>query len=141
MNDFANNDPDRTTPQDQADIMESALNAATRKRLETEYNFTIRALTLDATFCRLMAKVLAGMTYVECLVYMDDDMIYASTLDDHLQCLEVFTRMREHNIMENPKKKFLLQRKATYLDHIVDHTVTRTDPLLSDDVSIPHPAK
>ena len=41
-----------------------------------------------ATFQRLMQLVLAGLNYESCLVYIDDIMIFAKTLEDHLRIIE-----------------------------------------------------
>ena len=41
-----------------------------------------------ATFQRLMNIVLAGLSYIECLVYIDDVIIFALTIEVHLQRLE-----------------------------------------------------
>jgi hypothetical protein len=43
-----------------------------------------------ATFERLMERVLAGLTWKYCLVYLDDIISYSKTFDDYLATLEEF---------------------------------------------------
>ncbi len=40
------------------------------------------------TFQRLMEGILAGLNWEECLVYLDDIIIYSSTFDEHVNRLE-----------------------------------------------------
>jgi hypothetical protein len=48
-----------------------------------------------STFQRLMESVLAGLTCKECLVYLDDIIIYARTFEEHVERLKhVFERLR-----------------------------------------------
>ena len=46
-------------------------------------------LNSGATFQRNMEKVLAGLNWVNCLVYVDDVIIFSDTFDKHLQDIEV----------------------------------------------------
>ena len=67
-----------------------------------------------ATYCKLMGTVLAGMTYRDCMVYMDDVMVFSKDIDSHLQAqTRVFERLREHNLMVSPAKTFLFHEEAT----------------------------
>ena len=40
-----------------------------------------------ATFQRLMECVLAGLTYEQYLIYLDDIIVFSSSFDEHLQRL------------------------------------------------------
>ena len=51
------------------------------------------------TFQRLMNGVLSGLTWEECLVYLDDVIIYSRTFEEHLERLEhVFERLKESGL-------------------------------------------
>ena len=50
-----------------------------------EFNVMPFGLTnAPATFQRLMECVLAGLTYEQCLIYLDDVIVFSSTFDEHL---------------------------------------------------------
>jgi RNase H-like domain found in reverse transcriptase/Reverse transcriptase (RNA-dependent DNA polymerase) len=92
-----------------------------------------------ATYCRLMHMVLNGLTYIDCLVYLDDVLIFsgnpkddlAEELDVHLcKLYKVFRRLRQHKLTVNPSKTFLFQRKTKYLGHVIDSTGIAPDPAL-----------
>lgn len=58
-----------------------------------------------ATFSRLMKKVLMGLEGTRCFAYLDDIIIYATSLIEHEQELrEIFTRLRDHNLKLQPFK-------------------------------------
>ena len=71
-----------------------------------------------ATFQRLMNLVLAGLTYESCLVYLDDIIVFAPTLETHLERLRaVFDRIRVAKLKLRPEKCHLLQREIKFLGH------------------------
>ena len=52
-----------------------------------------------ATYCRLMGKVLAGLTHTDCMVYMDDVLVFSESYEGHIEKLDrVFQRFREHGL-------------------------------------------
>ena len=81
------------------------------------------------TFERLVERVLAGLSWKICLVYLDDIIVFSKTFDEHLVNLEkVFQRLREANLKLSPNKCTLLQKKVTFLGHIVSKDGIATDP-------------
>ena len=62
------------------------------------YQFKVMPFGLTnapATFQRLMERILAGLQWQICLVYIDDVIIFSRTFDDHVQHLSViFERLR-----------------------------------------------
>ncbi len=53
-----------------------------------------------ATFSRLMDKILDGLIGKNCLVYLDDFIIFASSFEETLANLKlVMGRLREHNLI------------------------------------------
>jgi len=67
-----------------------------------------------------MDCVLAGLSYITCLVYLDDIIIFSRTFDEHITRLdEVFRRIRQANLKLKPSKCSLCQRQVEFLGHIV----------------------
>ena len=72
------------------------------------------------TFTRLMNLALQGLTWKECLVYLDDIIIMSSTFDEHLSRLRsVFERLRTAGLKLKPQKCIFLQRRVSFLGHVV----------------------
>ena len=72
------------------------------------------------TFQRLMERVLAGLHWTSCLVYIDDIIIFSQTMQEHLHHLrDVFTRLRDANLKIKPAKCHLLQKSVDYLGHTI----------------------
>ena len=96
------------------------------------YQFCVMPFGLTnapATFQRLMERVLAGLQWQTCLVYIDDIIIFSRTVDEHLERLnEVFSRLRSAQLRLKPKKCTLFRKKVKYLGHEVSETGIETDP-------------
>ena len=96
------------------------------------YQFTVMPFGLTnapATFQRLMERVLAGLQWHTCLVYIDDIIIFSETIEDHLkQMQDIFDRLKQAKLRLKPKKCKLLQTKVKYLGHIVSKDGVETDP-------------
>jgi len=65
-----------------------------------------------ATFQRCMNNILRPMLYKHCLVYLDDIIVFSSSLDEHLNSLQlVFNKLSEANLkMQLNKCEFLKKR-------------------------------
>ncbi|KAL5516401.1 hypothetical protein EMCRGX_G001711 [Ephydatia muelleri] len=73
-----------------------------------------------STFQRLMSMVLAGLSWVTCLVYLDDIIIFSRTVEEHLQRLtEVLQRLKEAGLKIKPSKCHLLCKSVRYLGYVV----------------------
>lgn len=82
-----------------------------------------------STFERLMDFVLAGLKEESILVYMDDILIASSTIEEHLEKLEmVFKRLRQYNLKLKPSKCQFLKTSVTYLGYLFDQGGVRPDP-------------
>ena len=80
-------------------------------------------------FERLMEKVLSGLTWKICLVYLDDIIIFSKSFESHIENLqEVFLRLREANLKLSPKKCHFFQKKVKFLGHVVSEEGVATDP-------------
>ena len=82
-----------------------------------------------ATFQRLMERVLAGLHWTSCLVYLDDIIVFSRTVHEHLQQLrEILARLRGAGLKVNPTKCHLLQSRVSYLGHVISDQGISTDP-------------
>lgn len=82
-----------------------------------------------ATFERLMEKVLAGLVWEIAVLYIDDIVVIGSTVDEHLDRLEmVFDRIRKAGMKLKPSKCDLLKKKVEFLGHIVSAEGVEPDP-------------
>ena len=82
-----------------------------------------------STFERLMERVLAGLHWKILLVYLDDIIVFANTVTEELERLDVvFSRLREAGLKLKPRKCTLFRRSVLYLGHIVSSDGVSTDP-------------
>ena len=82
-----------------------------------------------ATFQRLMDLVLSGLQGKELFVYMDDIVIYASSLQEHERKYNLLMdRLREANLKLQPDKCEFLKTEVTYLGHIISKDGIKPDP-------------
>ena len=87
------------------------------------YEYTVMPFGLcnaPATFQRLMALVFSGLIGLDCLIYLDDIIIFSATFEIHLIRLDrVFDRLRNQNLkIKLTKCKFGLP-SVKFLGHIV----------------------
>jgi hypothetical protein len=88
-----------------------------------------------ATFERLMERVLSGLHWETCLVYLDDIIIFATDFDTHLMRLEaVLERIAKAGLKISPGKCQLLQKQVEFLGHIVSADGIATAPSKTDTV-------
>ena len=72
---------------------------------------------------------MGDMNLRDCLIYLDDVVIFSATFEEHLERLQaVFSRLQEHNLKLKPSKCEFLKSEITYLGHIVSQEGIRTDP-------------
>ena len=96
------------------------------------WQFTVMPFGLcnaPATFERLMERVLSGLSWVKCLVFLDDIICFSKTFEQHIQNLkEIFLRLEGANLKLSPKKCILMQKEVEFLGHIVSGDGVSTDP-------------
>lgn len=81
-----------------------------------------------ATFQRLMDLVLTGMQGNEIFVYLDDIVIYSSSLTEHtIKFEKLAKRLRQANLRLQPDKCEFLRKEVTYLGHIIGENGVRPD--------------
>lgn len=82
-----------------------------------------------STFQRVMDNVLRGLQNVICLVYLDDLVIFSTSLQEHINNLEkVFKRLRESNFKIQLDKSEFLKLETAYLGHIISRDGIKPNP-------------
>ncbi|AAA92249.1 ORF B [Trichoplusia ni TED virus] len=82
-----------------------------------------------STFQRVMDNVLRGLQNNICLVYLDDIIVYSTSLQEHLENLErVFQRLRESNFKIQMDKSEFLKLETAYLGHIISRDGIKPNP-------------
>ena len=88
-----------------------------------------RLCNAPATFQRLMGKVLSGLKWYSCLVYIDDIVVVGDSFENHLYNLVgVLKRLREAGLKVKPSKCSLCQKEVRYIGHVVSAEGISTDP-------------
>ncbi|KAL6417870.1 hypothetical protein ACFW04_012472 [Cataglyphis niger] len=82
-----------------------------------------------ATFQRLMDQVLSGLQGSELFVYLDDIVLYASSLREHeIKFDKLAERLRQANLKLQPDKCEFLRKEVGYLGHIISDEGVKPDP-------------
>ncbi|CAK1582402.1 unnamed protein product [Parnassius mnemosyne] len=82
-----------------------------------------------STFQRVMDNVLKGLQNVICLVYLDDIVVFSTSLQEHMINLEkVFSRLRESNFKVQMDKSEFLKRETAYLGHVITKDGIKPNP-------------
>ena len=88
-----------------------------------------------ATFQRLMDLVLSGLQGQELFVYMDDIVLYTTSLEEHARkCNLLIDRLRKANLKLQPDKCEFLKTEVTYLGHVISKNGVKPDPKKLDAV-------
>lgn len=82
-----------------------------------------------ATFMRLMDHIFGDQNMQTLLIYLDDILVFGSTIDETIARLEmVLDRLKEHNLKLKPSKCQLFKEKVRYLGHVVSSEGVSPDP-------------
>ncbi|CAK9832810.1 Retrovirus-related Pol polyprotein from transposon 17.6 [Anthophora retusa] len=82
-----------------------------------------------ATFQRLMDSVLCGLQGTEMFVYLDDIVIYASSLSEHNSKFnKLAERLRKANLKLQSSKCTFLRREVAYLGHVISEEGVKPCP-------------
>ena len=108
------------------------------------YQFNVLSFGLTNAppqFQRLMSRVLHGLEWKVCLVYMDDIIIFSPSFAEHLSRLKlVFDRFRAANLKLKPSKCYFSRDSVNYLGFVVSSKGIAPDPYKLDAVrSFPTP--
>ena len=84
--------------------------------------------TAPATFQRLMHKIFEKEKWHECLIYLDDILVFSRSFEEHLERLKtIFTRIRESGVKLSPKKCHFIKSEVSYLGHTISKSGIKTD--------------
>ena len=82
-----------------------------------------------ATFQRLMERCMGDLNLKECLIFLDDILIFSEFFDEHISRLEaVFSRLSEHGLKLKASKCEFFKSSVKYLGHVVSENGVETDP-------------
>lgn len=82
-----------------------------------------------STFQRVMDNVLRGLQNEICLVYLDDIIVFSTSLQEHMVNLEkVFQRLRKSNFKIQMDKSEFLKLETAYLGHIISKDGIKPNP-------------
>jgi hypothetical protein len=72
---------------------------------------------------QMSSRVLKGLIYHICELYLDDIIVYGRTEEEFLKNLrQVFERLRKHRILLSPEKCRIGLSKVEYVGHMIDET-------------------
>ena len=82
-----------------------------------------------ATFMRLMELVLKGLEWEQCLVYLDDIIVFGRTFAECMERLEnIFRRIMDAGLKLKPSKCELFETEVAFLGHRVGRNGIGCDP-------------
>ena len=87
-----------------------------------------------ATFQRLMERCMGELNLRDCLIFLDDIIIFSSTFEQHLHLHAVFSNLEQHNLKLNPAKCAFFRKQVVYLGHVVSEEGIHTDPAKTESV-------
>lgn len=112
---------------DQDDIEKTAFSTDQGHYEYTRMPFGLK--NAPATFQRVMDNILRGLQNEKCAVYLDDIIIYSTSLQEHIEKLKsVFDRLRESNFKIQLDKSEFLKKEVAYLGHIVTPEGVKPNP-------------
>ena len=106
-------------PEEEADIPKTVFRAGSSGL----YKFThmpFRLPNSGSSFCHLMEMCLGDQQFITLLLYLDDICMFAASIDDMLDCIElVFKLLEEFNLKIKPKKCHFFQHSIIFLRHVL----------------------
>ena len=79
-------------------------------------------------FCRLMGDIFRDIQWIECILYMDDIIVPAKTVEETVYRLEhIFQRLQSANLKLKPSKCIFFQKSVKFLGHEVSEQGIHTD--------------
>nr|XP_061828743.1 uncharacterized protein LOC133614632 [Nerophis lumbriciformis] len=95
-----------------------------------EFNRMPQGITnAPSTFQRLMEHCVGDLNLKQALVFIDDLIVFAPTLEEHEQRLQnVLQRLKEYGLKLSVEKCMFFQTSVHYLGHVVSSNGVETDP-------------
>ena len=95
-----------------------------------EYNRMPFGLTNSpATYQRLMEECFDSLNHKECVIFLDDIVVFFKAFDEHVERLNhVIKKIRESGMLLSRTKCHFCRHKANYLGHVISEQGVETDP-------------
>ncbi len=95
-----------------------------------EFNRMPQGVTnAPSTFQRVMEKCMGSLHLKEVLVFLDDLIVFSSSLEEHEERLmKVLSKLKEFGLKLSPDKCRFFMKSVKYLGHIVSENGVETDP-------------
>ncbi|KAF7701749.1 hypothetical protein HF521_001032, partial [Silurus meridionalis] len=82
-----------------------------------------------STFQRLMERVFGDQQCQSLLLYLDDIVVFSTSITQHLERLEVvLSRLEREGLKARLEKCAFLQQEVKYLGHVISSRGVATDP-------------
>ena len=121
-------------PVAESDIYKMAFRAGS----SSLYEFTRMPFGLSnsgSSFCHLMEMCLGDQQFVTLLLYLDDICVFAASIDEMLDQIElVFSRLKEFNLKIKPKKCHFFQHSIVFLGYVLSADGISANPKKVDAV-------
>ena len=119
---------------EESDIKKTAFRASSMGL----YEFTCMPFGLSnagSSFCCLMEQCLGDQQFVTLLLYLDDICIFAPTIDEMLDCIQlVLDRLKKFNLKIKPKKCQFFSTSMLFLGHVLSAEGISANPEKVDKV-------
>ena len=119
---------------EESDIKKTAFRASSTGL----YEFTRMPFGLSnagSSFCHLMEQCLGDQQFVTLLLYLDDICIFAPTIDEMLDRIQlVFNRLKSFNLKIKPKKCQIFSTSVLFLGHVLSAEGISANPEKVDKV-------
>ena len=80
-------------------------------------------------FQAIMTRVLGDLLWINCVVYVDDILIFTETFEEHLEVIDkVLTRLEKANLKIKLEKCEFARTQLHYLGHVINSLGIATDP-------------
>uniref|UniRef100_A0A8P4KCX1 Gypsy retrotransposon integrase-like protein 1 n=1 Tax=Dicentrarchus labrax TaxID=13489 RepID=A0A8P4KCX1_DICLA len=81
------------------------------------------------TFQRLMERIFGAQHFQTLLLYLDDVIVFSSTVDEHLERLDaVLSRLQQEKLKVKLEKCCFFRTEVNYLGHVISKDGVATDP-------------
>lgn len=89
-----------------------------------------------ATFQRLINEILRDYINKICVVYLDDILVFSTTLEEHQNSLEkIFRKLMEHNLKIQADKCSFMKKETEFLGHILTKDGIKPNPNKIKDIN------
>jgi len=82
-----------------------------------------------ATYQRLMEECFDSLNHKECVIFLDDIVVFSKTFEEHIERLNnVMSKIKESGMLLSRTKCHFCLPKANYLGHVISEQGVETDP-------------